>query len=427
MTEHRTRAKERRGALVVAPSPTVLRAGAVWVTIANWAEGIRDVLGRVAVALPEGVLTPEQVRSVASTLFSGPPTGDRVWDGSCAPRALPRQALSRRLAGVLPTWVKTAAKDLRAAAQAAGFARRPLPDLEFDPAFVWQHHDLFQVVGLRWARLLGVPLVVFVDAPQVWEAARWGVSRRGYAHLLERLAERPVLTHADLVLAVSPEVADVLERLGVAGDRMAVAGCRADPRRFTPEIDGTEVREALGLQGRVVVGWVGSFRRFHAVDLLVEALGQVTRHVGEVSLLAVGDGATRYETEALAAELGVHAVFPGAVPHEEVPRYLAAMDLAVLPARSADEFHYSPLKLREYMAAGLPVVAAEVGETSRVMTDGVDGVLVEPGSVTALAAAVAKLCQDSGSRAELGRAARRRALEETVERDVREVLGRLGL
>jgi glycosyltransferase involved in cell wall biosynthesis len=110
--------------------------------------------------------------------------------------------------------------------------------------------------------------------------------------------------------------------------------------------------------------------------------------------------------EALARSRGVHAVFTGTVPHTELPGHLAAMDVALVVAGRGEVFHYSPLKLAEYLAAGKAVVAPDVPQLAARLTDGAEVRLVPAGDVTALRRAVAQLHDDPGLRARMGAAAR---------------------
>ena len=100
------------------------------------------------------------------------------------------------------------------------------------------------------------------------------------------------------------------------------------------------------------------------------------------------------------------AVFTGTVPHDELPRHLAAMDAALIVAAADAAFHYSPLKLAEYLAAGLPVVAPRLGQPAARLTDGIDAMLVDAGDVPAINAALRDLRDDPDRRAAIGRAAR---------------------
>jgi glycosyltransferase involved in cell wall biosynthesis len=128
-------------------------------------------------------------------------------------------------------------------------------------------------------------------------------------------------------------------------------------------------------------------------------------------LLFVGDGPERPRIEDLARARGVHAVFTGTVPHSELPHHLAAMDVALVVAGRDEVFHYSPLKLAEYLAAGKAVVAPDVPQLAARLTDGVDVMLVRSGDVAALRRAVAQLHDDPARRARMGEAARATAAE----------------
>jgi glycosyltransferase involved in cell wall biosynthesis len=88
------------------------------------------------------------------------------------------------------------------------------------------------------------------------------------------------------------------------------------------------------------------------------------------------------------------------------------MDVAVAPYPPQAEFYFSPLKVYEYMAAGLPVVASRIGQIEEAIRDGVDGVLCPPGDPEAFAAALLRLADDPLLRARLGRAARESVVAE---------------
>jgi glycosyltransferase involved in cell wall biosynthesis len=106
---------------------------------------------------------------------------------------------------------------------------------------------------------------------------------------------------------------------------------------------------------------------------------------------------------------------------------MAAMDAALVVASPAQEFHYSPLKLGEYLAAGLPVVAPAVEQIERRCTDGVDIVLVPPGDTAALRAALIELRDDELLRARVAKAARATAEREwSWDHQIRRILDALG-
>jgi glycosyltransferase involved in cell wall biosynthesis len=362
------------------------------------------VLGDVWIATPAGLVDPDEARRRASH-----------------PRlsTVATPSWKRRM----PTAAKIAAKDLRQWKRAQNFSVDPAgPWRDHDIRFVWQRHDLFQMAGLRLARDLGVPSVVFVPATLVWESSQWQVRRPGWAAMLERFGESPALRSADLVACGSDVVAEQVHRLGVRDERILITPTGVDLTLFSPQSRTDRVREELGLLDRFVVGWVGSFRRFHALEQAVDAVARMDNAV----LLMVGDGPERARIRRLARDRGVTAKFTGTVPHSDLPEYLGAMDVALVLASPGQVFHYSPLKLAEYLAAGLPVVAPRVAQLADRLTDDVDAMLVPPGDAQALANSLQQLQDDFALRERLGKAARAAAEARwSWDHEVRRILASL--
>ena len=277
-------------------------------------------------------------------------------------------------------------------------------------SLVWQHHEPWQWSGFWLARRHSAPLILFVDAPVVWEARLWGVRRPGWGRLIERLGEVPQLRRADVVACVSQPVADQVARMGAPADRIAVTPCSVDTMRFRPDKESHALRDELGFNGGTVVGWLGSFRRFHGLDLLIDAYAAARAADPDLRLLLVGDGSERRALMDDVAARGIPGVvFVGVVEHSEVPRYLNVMDIAVVVDPASGTWHYSPLKLREYMACGLAVIAPTSGQMADHVSHGHDAMLIEPGSGEAIREALVLLASDVRLRTRLGGQARARA------------------
>ena len=389
------RGAARAGAVFVLPTLTAGQQGpvAAFVSTAGWANATRRLLGASWIVTPTGVITTDDARRRASeTTLASPPAS--------ASRSRARQAV--------PVVVKTAAKDARELMRARAFRVSPAgPWTGNDLAFVWQRHELFHTAGIRLASALGVPSVVFVPATLVWQAREWGVRRPGWSRALEHFGERVPLGSADVVACGTDAVVKEVVGLGVDERRVVVTPTGVDTELFAPESNGAAVRARLGIDKRFVVGWVGSFRRFHALDQAVAALAGIDN----ATLVLVGDGPERPRIEELALARGVDVVCTGTVDHRELPSYLAAIDVALVLAQPGAAFHYSPLKLAEYLAAGVAVVAPRVGALPVQLTDGVDALLVSPGDTAALRATLVRLRDDPAERLRLGRAGRAAALE----------------
>jgi glycosyltransferase involved in cell wall biosynthesis len=147
---------------------------------------------------------------------------------------------------------------------------------------------------------------------------------------------------------------------------------------------------------------------WHGLDVLVDAFAIALEVSPSLRLLVVGDGPERASVEGRIAAAGIadHVTLTGAVPPAAIPGLLAGMDIAVAPYPDLLDFYFSPLKLYEYMAAGLAVVASRVGTIPHDVRDGREGLLYPPGSTSALADALLRLAADEPLRRRLGRAGR---------------------
>jgi alpha-maltose-1-phosphate synthase len=224
--------------------------------------------------------------------------------------------------------------------------------------------------------------VVELNAPLPVEAARYRTLARPDE---ARRLERAVLAGADLVVAVSRPLAAYARERGAT--RVEVLPNAVDLRRYT-------LPPSVG-EPRCV--FLGALRPWHGVEAIVEAWRILA---GEApSLLVVGDGPERAALERLGADV------TGAVPHRKVPSLLASAAIGLAPYARDAPGYFSPLKLFEYLAAGLAVVAGGIAGVREVV--GPDqAVLVPPGDPEALAKAVLELARDEPRRAQLGAAGR---------------------
>jgi glycosyltransferase involved in cell wall biosynthesis len=222
------------------------------------------------------------------------------------------------------------------------------------------------------------------------------------AGLLQRTAARSVLKRCDAIFThariLEQELAAAYPDVPIASHPLPSPELGELPRR-------EKARSQLGLQieGKVAL-FLGLIRPYKGVDLLLEAIARVPADCGW-SVLVAGEpwGGIEPVLGQQICDLGIEdrvQLRLGWVPEGDVPPLLAAADLVVLPYRSGSQSAVAPLAL----AAGLPVLSTRVGGLSEVVEDGVNGVLVEPGSVQELARTFEKLT--TGKLAELAAGAR---------------------
>ncbi|PYU39246.1 MAG: hypothetical protein DMG54_27630 [Acidobacteria bacterium] len=296
----------------------------------------------------------------------------------------------------------------------------------FSPDFIYERYSLWGLAGLCAAQRSLLPFVLEVNAPLVYEQQRY---RGGMmCPCLAGRIERVVWRRTDLVIAVSEEVSRHLTKAGASSARIQVLPNGVDAGWFTAGAEVLLPRKHLNLENRFVIGFVGSFKPWHGADFLLAAFEDFHRLEPSSHLLMIGDGPLKSSLQDRIRQAGLEkaVTFTGVVTHEDIPQYLATMDVAVAPYPAIGNFYYSPLKLFEYMAAGRAVVASRIGQVAQVITDGVNGLLYEPGHRAGLVNRLRELRESSALRLELGKNARRASRDFTWERNAERVVAWIG-
>jgi glycosyltransferase involved in cell wall biosynthesis len=192
----------------------------------------------------------------------------------------------------------------------------------------------------------------------------------------------------DKVVAVSNTVKDSLLKAGVSNEKINVIHNCISLNRFNPlKIDADEVRKELGISGTdIVVGALGKLHRDKGVYDLLYATSSLIKKDPSIKLLLVGSGPEQRNIEQEAQKLSIHnnVILTGL--RMDVERMYAAMDLFVLPSKCVEGFG---MVLIEAMAMKKPVIGNAIGGIPEIISNGINGILVPPGDVTALSEAIA--------------------------------------
>ena len=258
---------------------------------------------------------------------------------------------------------------------------------------VYERYSLFSTVIAE----CGVPGILEVNAPLIDE-------QRTHRVLVDEQAADAALQEqvqaALATICVSDPVRDwVIAR--TEGTRVFTVPNGVNVHRITPQPESP---------GAPVVTFVGTLKPWHGVDVLLRARAQAHK---DWQLRIIGDGPMRAELDDLARSLGIDVDFRGAVAPDAIPQHMAgtAIGVAPYPAMDTDSDQYfSPLKVYEYMAAGLPVVASRVGQLPEIR--GESAYLVPPSDPEALAEALDALVANPVERARVGSDNRRQAERE---------------
>lgn len=283
-------------------------------------------------------------------------------------------------------------------------------------------HDLVQErnglynAGVAMAcKRLNLPYLLFFDADQLLEHDFMGKPITGLLRWRAQNLLRYNLAAARCIICVSePAKAHLVKNWRVPADKIAVFPNGVDVQRFRPDSAQSDpVRASLGMSANLLIGFVGNFYEWHDTATLLNAFASVVPRYPQARLVLVGDGPQRQAMVELSAKLGIAASvhFTGSVAHTQVPAFMSMADIAVAPVSPMkQDLWLSPMKLFEYMASGTAIVATALGQITEVIQDGQNGLLVRPGDIANMAAALQRLIEEPNLRLRLGQRAREDAV-----------------
>lgn len=272
------------------------------------------------------------------------------------------------------------------------------------PDFIYERYSIFTDAGLRAAKAAGCPLIQEVNS--IYSLQHAHVFAPGF-RALARNSDKRLLPQADALIAVSGVVARSLENLGVPAGKITVMHNAVDASEYTGLAEKREeLRASLGLENAFVVVVLQALDAgpFPAELLrsLQEAWPRVRQSVPQARVLWIGGGSRfewfRNRVLATVAGADTEIIMLGRRPHAEVPGLLVCGDVGLVPWHRP---FCSPMKLFEYMAARLPVIAPNIDGLSEVIRDGENGLLFPDRDCERMADLIVQLSADPESAAAL--------------------------
>ncbi len=274
---------------------------------------------------------------------------------------------------------------------------------EWQPDIMHAHSPALNgLAALRVAEKTGLPLVYEIRA--FWEDAAVGNGtgkENSPRYWLTRQLENHVINGADAVAVICEGLRSDLMARGVKSEKITISPNGVDLELFgQPPARDEDLLSELGLSGKSVLGFIGSFYDYEGLDDLIEALPRLLTSNPQTHLLLVGGGpmeeSLRRQVERLG--LGAAVTFTGRVPHGEVERYYGLMDIMVYPRKSMRLTDLvTPLKPLEAMAQGRLVAASDVGGHRELIQDGITGTLFPAGDPENIAEKLASLLDNRGT------------------------------
>ena len=255
------------------------------------------------------------------------------------------------------------------------------------------------ILGWFIARLRRIPLVVTIHGGEIDPDEVYTLEMGHRKREVTRSIARWVLRHADRVIVVGDYLAETVRRLGVSIDRIAVINMGVDTEQFQPR-PRAEARGRLGLDSSaLILVAVGALVLLKGHTYLLMALKTILESQPSCRLYLIGAGGMVAELKALGNELGIldHVVFVGPRPSEEIPWWMSAADVVVMPSLA----EASGLAALEALACGTPVVASRVGGLLEQISDGENGFLVPPKNPLALAQRIDQLLSNPSLRRDM--------------------------
>ena len=263
------------------------------------------------------------------------------------------------------------------------------------------------LAGARAAKALGIPSIYEIRG--FWHLTQ-STKREGYEgsdhyNLSERF-EIQTAKESDYVFTITNALKDILIENGVDESKISVLPNAVDSSKFDIIPKETELEKELGFEGKVVIGYIGSFVKYEGLDLLLEACSILKEKHGDIfRLLLVGDGDTMQLLRRTARflQLEDQVVFTGRVSHDEVQKYYSLIDIAPLPRKGLRVCELvSPLKPFEAMGSGKVLVTSSVQALAEIVQDGVTGLVFEKDNSQDLADKLEIVLLDEKLRSEMG-------------------------
>jgi glycosyltransferase involved in cell wall biosynthesis len=300
-------------------------------------------------------------------------------------------------------------------------------------SFIYQRYALYNYSGLQLALHKNIPFVLEYNGSEIWVNKNWGKGLK-YEKIAEQI-EILNLRGADVVVVVSAPSRDELIERGIESDKILVNPNGVNPEAYSPEVDGSAIRRKHNLEARTVIGFIGTFGKWHGAEILAQAFGLLIQkhpqYRGNTRLLMIGNGHTMSQVQQELETYGVtqECILTGIVPQEEGPAHLAACDLLAsphVPNPDGTPFFGSPTKLFEYMAMGKGIIASDLDQIGEVLEHDHTAWMVKPGDAESLMHGLKAMIDDPETSKRLGEAARREVVAKyTWKEHTRKIIEKL--
>lgn len=252
---------------------------------------------------------------------------------------------------------------------------------EQKPDLIYERLSPFSLAGGAICKKFGIPHFLEVNAPLAEQGRIYrNQALSDVADLMEELA----LKSAQKFVVLTDELKMWLLDKGYPAQDILMKPCGVDTSLFSKE------GETIPFGDKIVLGFSGSLKQWHDIPMIINVFHALKSNP-KIHLLIIGDGPMKKEFEALETLHPEQVTLTGAIPQEEVPKWLRSVTVALAPYPKMDLFYFSPLKIYEYMALGKAIVTTNIGQMKTLFNHRQSAMLVEPGDTQGYIQAVKEL------------------------------------
>lgn len=269
---------------------------------------------------------------------------------------------------------------------------------KINPDLIYERYTLNTFCGVLAAKIFRIPIILEVNAPLFYEQKLF---EKLCFYSMASWLEHWIWANSTKTITVSTPLKHILLEEGIHEEQVVVISNAVNPLRFHKDLKGDSTRNSLALNKKIVLGFVGWFKDWHKINILLEIFAENMVDKKDMHMLLVGDGPAFSSLKDFVEKSNIEnsVTFTGQIPVEEISRYIATFDIALQLSATP---YASPMKIFEYMAMGKAIIAPRQANIQEILTDGFNAVLFEPNDKQNLAACILKLVDNPEYRNFLG-------------------------
>lgn len=256
--------------------------------------------------------------------------------------------------------------------------------------FIYQRYSLGNFVGVILKNKYKIPYICEYNGSILWIEKNWGGKKIFFKKLLKKI-ETLNLEKADLIVTVSEALKDELVQCGINTDKILVNPNGVDINIYKPNIDSSNIKIKYNLEGKKVIGFIGTFGKWHGAEFLAEAFARYISNYNNnnVILFLIGDGLMMPKVKDTIKKNNIEdkVILTGLIDQKLGPQYLSVCDILVsphIPNPDGSRFFGSPTKLFEYMAMVKPIIASRLEQIGEILEHEKSALLFTPGNIDEL-------------------------------------------